>query len=148
MRWAPSSTRRRATARPRRSSWTPRARSAATPAATPCRPTPWRARPRWSRGAVLAEVAPRVAVAPDMVVAADGVRLAAYRLGGYGPPLLLCHATGLHAHVWLPMLPVLRRHFTLYAFDLRGHGESEAPASVEAYHWRTLGDDVLAVADA
>ena len=87
-------------------------------------------------------------MAPELVVAGDGVRLAAYRFGGYGPPLLLCHATGLHAHVWLPMLPVLRRHFTLYAFDLRGHGESEAPRDLEAYDWRTLGDDVLAVADA
>lgn len=88
-----------------------------------------------------------VLVAPEAVRAAGGVRVAAYRLGGTGPPLLLAHATGLHAHVWLPLVPVLAPHFTVLALDLRGHGESEAPATLEGYAWARLAGDLLAVAD-
>jgi len=72
------------------------------------------------------------------------VSLAAYRFGGDGPPLLLVHATGFHAHCWLPVLEYLRPHFSLFAFDLRGHGES-APAS--DYSYRQMSRDLLVVAD-
>lgn len=89
---------------------------------------------------------PRVAFAPEFV-AHDGLRLAAYRFGGRGPGAILVHATGFHAHVWLPMLPLLASHFTLFAFDLRGHGESEASADPAAYHYRRMTGDLLAVAD-
>lgn len=74
------------------------------------------------------------------------MRVAAYRFGGEGPPLVLVHATGFHAHVWLPLVPVLSERFTVLAFDLRGHGESEVPAGDEAFAWERFGDDVLAVA--
>ncbi len=89
----------------------------------------------------------RVIIAPEFVTGEGGVRLAAYRLGGDGPPIMLVHATGFHAHVWLPMVASLRARYTLFGFDLRGHGESEAPADVEAYHYRTMARDLLAVAD-
>lgn len=74
----------------------------------------------------------------------DGVRLAAYRFGGEGPPLMLVHATGFHAHCWLPLLDLLGRHFSLYAFDLRGHGES-TPAP--EYSYASMARDLLGVAD-
>jgi pimeloyl-ACP methyl ester carboxylesterase len=89
----------------------------------------------------------RVLVDPEFAPSGDGVRLATYRLGGSGPPLLLAHATGFHAHVWLPFAGALRERFTVFAFDLRGHGESDVPEGSEAYDWRRLGADVLAVAD-
>jgi pimeloyl-ACP methyl ester carboxylesterase len=82
-----------------------------------------------------------------MVTGADGLRLAAYRFGGDGPPLVLAHATGFHAHVWLPWLGALRERFTVYAWDLRGHGESERPADRDAFRYEALGRDLLAVAD-
>lgn len=69
---------------------------------------------------------PPLPYAPERVTAGDGVRLAAYRFGGDGPPLLLAHATGFHAHVWLPLLGALRERFTVY---------------------EALGRDLLAVAD-
>ncbi len=75
-----------------------------------------------------------------------GVRLAAYRFGGHGPPLLLVHATGFHAHVWLPMLDELRARFTVFAFDLRGHGESAPAPDPGGYHYGRMGADVVAVA--
>ena len=89
---------------------------------------------------------PRVVVEPETVVS-GGVRLAAYSFGGSGSPLMLVHATGFHAHVWLPWLASLRERFTVFAFDLRGHGESETPVLPDAYHYRRMGEDVLAVAD-
>jgi pimeloyl-ACP methyl ester carboxylesterase len=93
-------------------------------------------------------VAPRrVAVDPEFTVAPDGVRVAAYRFGGTGPPLILAHATGFHAHVFLPFAAALRDRFSVFAFDMRGHGESDAPMTTEGYEWRRLGRDLLAVAD-
>lgn len=89
----------------------------------------------------------RVAVEPEFAVAPDGVRIAAYRLGGSGPPVLLAHATGFHAHVFLPFAAALRARFSVFAFDLRGHGESEAPTAADGYAWRRLGTDLLAAAD-
>lgn len=86
-------------------------------------------------------------IAPEFVRGTDGVRVAGYRLGGSGPPLLLAHATGFHAHVWLPLLPALAPRFTVLALDLRGHGESPAPATLEGYAWARLAGDLLAVAD-
>jgi len=86
-------------------------------------------------------------VAPVVVTAADGTRLAAYGFGGEGPPLVLAHATGFHAHLWLPLLDTLREGFTVYAFDLRGHGDSETPGDFEAFRYELLGADLLAVAD-
>ena len=82
-----------------------------------------------------------------MVTGPDGLRLAAYRFGGAGSPLVLAHATGFHAHVWLPWLGALRERFTVYAWDLRGHGESGRPGDLEAYRYEALGRDLLAVAD-
>lgn len=82
---------------------------------------------------------------PDTVVGSGGTRLAAYRFGGAGPPLLLAHATGFHARVWLPWVAELRDRFTLYGFDLRGHGESEAPKDFDAFRYEALGADLLAV---
>jgi pimeloyl-ACP methyl ester carboxylesterase len=88
-----------------------------------------------------------VAFDPEFAVAPDGVRIAAYRFGGTGPPLLLAHATGFHAHVFLPFATALRDRFSVFAFDLRGHGESAAPASQDGYAWWRLGLDLLTVAD-
>jgi len=82
-----------------------------------------------------------------MLTGADGLRLAAYPFGGAGPPLVLAHATGFHAHVWLPWLGAMRERFTVYAWDLRGHGESERPGNLEAFRYEALGRDLLAVAD-
>jgi pimeloyl-ACP methyl ester carboxylesterase len=77
----------------------------------------------------------------------SGVMLAVYDWGGSGPPVLLCHPTGFHGRVWVPVaehLVAAGRH--VYSFDFRGHGDSDAPApDCAAYHWDRFGDDALAV---
>jgi pimeloyl-ACP methyl ester carboxylesterase len=77
------------------------------------------------------------------VVTDDEVEIAWYDFGGDGPDLLLAHATGFHAHAWLPVVERLRAGFHCVAFDERGHGDSaSAPPS---HDWHALADDLRAV---
>ena len=76
----------------------------------------------------------------------DGVELAVHDLGGDGPPLLLCHATGFHGLVWTPLVAALGGRFHAWAVDFRGHGDSAPPAHGRM-EWRGFGEDVLAVVD-
>ena len=75
----------------------------------------------------------------------DGVSLAVHDLGGDGPPLLLCHATGFHGLVWRPFAATLLDTFHCWSLDFRGPGDSAAPDS--EYAWEGFADDVLAVVD-
>jgi pimeloyl-ACP methyl ester carboxylesterase len=61
----------------------------------------------------------------------DGVTVQTYDWGGGGPPLLLAHATGLHAHIWLPLVQRLRSSFHCYAIDARAQGDSTAPQGAD-----------------
>lgn len=74
----------------------------------------------------------------------DGNDVAAYDFGGRGPALVLAHATGFHARVWLPAVERLTDAFHCYGFDARGHGDSE-PAPLGDYRWSGFATDVLAV---
>jgi pimeloyl-ACP methyl ester carboxylesterase len=78
------------------------------------------------------------------VTSSDGVGIATYDLGGDGPPLLFCHATGFHGPVWLPLAAHLVGDFHCVAFDFRGHGHSDK-APGDDYAWSGFARDVLAV---
>ncbi len=80
------------------------------------------------------------------VPSSDGVELAVHDLGGDGPPLLLCHATGFHGRVWGPVAAELASAWRCWALDFRGHGDSTRPAS-GSFDWHGFADDVLAVVD-
>jgi pimeloyl-ACP methyl ester carboxylesterase len=75
-----------------------------------------------------------------------GVEVAAYELGGDGPPLLFAHATGFHGHVWTPLFSSLADAFRGFTFDERGHGDSTSPEG-RNFDWHGFADDVLAVID-
>jgi len=66
--------------------------------------------------------------------------------GGDGPPLVLLHATGFHAWLWLPYARPFRERFHVLALDQRGHGESDKPSS--GYRWEIFGADLAAFLDA
>ena len=70
------------------------------------------------------------------------MQLASYDFGGDGPPVLFVHATGLHAHVWLPVISRLRDRFHCYGIDQRAHGDSGPPPDGD-FSWATLGPDTL-----
>ena len=59
------------------------------------------------------------------MVSRDGTRIA-YIQSGSGPPLLLVHSGFVDRRFWGPSLPLLAQHFTVYAMDRRGHGDSDA----------------------
>ncbi len=66
-----------------------------------------------------------------------------------GPPgapvLVLGNSLGTTRELWQPQLPVLRRHFRVVHYELRGHGGSPAPAG--PYTLAALGGDVLRLLD-
>lgn len=64
----------------------------------------------------------------QQVISNDGT-IISYMMTGEGPPLLLIHGTTADHSRWLPILPQLEQHFTVYAMDRRGRGKStDAPA--------------------
>jgi pimeloyl-ACP methyl ester carboxylesterase len=64
------------------------------------------------------------------------------------PTVLLVHGNGGHAHWWDALVPYFVPGFRLVAPDLRGHGESDWPASPDAYTIDDYSADLAAVADA
>jgi len=66
-------------------------------------------------------------------VRADSLRLHYLEWGDAGPPLagqaaVLLHATGFLARLWEPIAEGLSGRFHVYAYDARGHGDSDKPA--------------------
>lgn len=80
------------------------------------------------------------------IASSDDVEVALHALGGSGPTLLVSHATGMHGRAYGPMALRLTADFTVWAADLRGHGEAGVPAGGD-FVWRGFRDDVLAVVD-
>jgi lipase len=85
------------------------------------------------------------------------------------PPLVLLHATGFLARLWQPVAEALASRFDVYAYDTRGHGDSDKPAigarsqdlgvwveeegrrkaeRESLYHWRNLVADLRGFCDA
>ncbi len=52
-----------------------------------------------------------------------------YSIEGNGPPLFLVHGIGAARNTWRFAMPILREHFTVITYDLRGHGVSPKPQS-------------------
>ncbi|MEO5693940.1 MAG: 3-oxoadipate enol-lactonase [Usitatibacter sp.] len=67
------------------------------------------------------------------------VELDAFDSGGGGEPVILSHAIGCDARMWLRQAAVLRDRFRVLAFDTRGHGQS--PVTPRPYSLDGLADD-------
>ncbi|BCR03804.1 alpha/beta hydrolase [Desulfuromonas versatilis] len=75
----------------------------------------------------------------------DGVSLA-YEEAGSGPAVLLVHGYPLNRNMWSPQRAALAgAGFRVITPDLRGFGESEAPA--EGYSMARFADDLIALLD-
>lgn len=61
------------------------------------------------------------------VIERDGVTLY-YETHGSGPALLLTHGFSATSQMWQPQIDALARDHTLILWDMRGHGQSTAPA--------------------
>jgi pimeloyl-ACP methyl ester carboxylesterase len=62
-----------------------------------------------------------------------------------GPPLLLVHGYADSHQSFHRVIPALSSHFRIHALDLRGHGDSDAPAT--GYGITDLTDDVIGFLD-
>ena len=70
------------------------------------------------------------------------------RHGGAGPPLLLLHGNPMTHMTWHRQVPQLSQHFRVVATDLRGYGDSSAPAPGDNhinYSFRAMADDQVQV---
>ena len=73
------------------------------------------------------------------------------RMGGSGSPLLLLHGYPQTHLAWHKVAPELARHFTVICPDLKGYGDSDAPApSADSanYSKRVMGEEMLALMQA
>ncbi|WP_063836060.1 alpha/beta fold hydrolase [Actinacidiphila yeochonensis] len=77
---------------------------------------------------------------------ADGTRLHVEEYGrSEGPTVVLSHGWTCSTLFWAPLVRDLSSDFRIFAYDQRGHGKSEAPASPRGYGTRALADDLEAV---
>lgn len=77
----------------------------------------------------------------------DGVGLEV-RVRGTGPGFVLVHGYGGVKEDFDDHVDALAHRGQVVTFDLRGHGDSDAPTDVAAYSLDRLADDVRVVADA
>ncbi len=88
----------------------------------------------------------------EAFVAANGLRLHYWRWGDASLPpaaarvCVLLHATGFLARLWQPVAETLTGRCHVFAYDSRGHGDSDKPAS--GYHWQHFVDDLRGFLDA
>ncbi len=82
----------------------------------------------------------------DRCTTPDGLRIALYDFGGDGPDLLLAHATGFCAEVFVPMARHLGAAYHCWGVDLRAHGRSDRPRDGD-FAWSGFATDVQATID-
>lgn len=81
------------------------------------------------------------------VPSSRGTSIAVHDLGGEGPALLVCHATGFCGGAYRPLAAALAPSHRVFALDARGHGDSTPPDDGD-FDWGGIADDVAAAARA
>ena len=74
----------------------------------------------------------------------NGIRLS-YERYGEGRPLVLLHGNGEDHTIFDEAMEVLGEHFTCFALDSRGHGDSDM---VDELHYEDMASDLLAFLEA
>lgn len=62
-----------------------------------------------------------------------------YEVSGTGAPLIMLHGNGETHKVFDEAIPLLAEHFTVYAIDSRGHGQSDVALE---YHYSDFAEDI------
>ncbi|WP_019201141.1 alpha/beta fold hydrolase [Tsukamurella sp. 1534] len=84
------------------------------------------------------------------VTTSDGLTLAGFRYGEHDPALptvVTIHGYPDNHHVWDGVAAALAGRANVYSYDVRGAGESEAPAGKTGYRFDRLISDVSRVID-
>jgi pimeloyl-ACP methyl ester carboxylesterase len=73
-----------------------------------------------------------------------------YQVEGQGPPLMFAHGATGNSQSWRTYgyVEQFAQDYTVILFDVRGHGQSDKPYTVEEYDYRLKVGDALAVLDA
>lgn len=77
-------------------------------------------------------------------VLANGQRIQ-YVTAGTGPAVLLLHGFPQTHAMWHAVAPELAEEYTVVASDLRGYGQSSKPEATEAYSFREMANDQIAL---
>lgn len=88
----------------------------------------------------------QTAASTGSVSSSDGTRIA-YAVTGTGPTLVLLHGLMGNRQSWYDSgyVDALASDHRLILVDMRGHGESEGPTSIDAYGYTSLAADIAAV---
>lgn len=82
-------------------------------------------------------------------VSADGGRIHVEEYGrSDGPTVVLSHGWTCSTLFWAPVVRALSADFRVIAYDQRGHGRSDPPATRKGYGTALLADDLQAVLEA
>lgn len=73
----------------------------------------------------------------------DGSTFALHDMGGSGPPILICHATGFCGRAYGPLALSLANRFHVWSLDMPGHGDSSDPPGGD-FSWGAMVGDVVA----
>lgn len=84
----------------------------------------------------------------DRIVERDGVRLVVDKMGEGTPVVLLHGLTATRRYVVMGSRSLERSGHRVVSYDARGHGQSSAAPSPDAYGYNELALDLLAVMDA
>jgi pimeloyl-ACP methyl ester carboxylesterase len=79
------------------------------------------------------------------VLRVRGIELA-YEVSGEGVPIVLLHGFPFNRTLWRGQVEALRERYTVITVDLRGHGETHAPADAPAT-MDAMAEDVAALLD-
>src|SRR6204780_3866773 len=67
---------------------------------------------------------------------------------GAGPPVVLLHGLACGKRMWFHQVRALRTRFRVVTYDLRGHGQTDAPQLATDYSAAHLARDLVGVLDA
>jgi len=77
------------------------------------------------------------------ILTPDGTTLAVRELHGSGQPILALHGFTGDGSTMMPMIEELRQHRPAFLVDLVGHGQSDAPETLEPYTIASVVDQML-----
>ncbi|HEY7296033.1 MAG TPA: alpha/beta fold hydrolase [Dehalococcoidia bacterium] len=77
----------------------------------------------------------------------DGVRIY-YEAAGEGYPILFTHGFSATAEMWRPQLEPMSSRYRFLTWDMRGHGRTDSPPSLEQYSEVATVADMAAILDA
>ena len=65
-----------------------------------------------------------------------------YEVSGSGTPIVLAHGFAGTTKSWLPQVEVFSKEYQFIIYDMRGHGQSDAPMERDLYSWDIAIEDL------